>query len=50
MLIHVIADYGPGDLAFAEVVQRLKANLLDAEPMTNRLALAMLENSLPLPG
>lgn len=33
MLVHVIADYGPGDLAFAEVVQRLKANLPDAEPM-----------------
>jgi len=24
MLIHVIADYGPGDLAFAEVAQRIK--------------------------
>ena len=24
MLVHIIADYGHGDLAFAEVVQRLK--------------------------
>jgi hypothetical protein len=24
MLIHVIADYGPGDLAFTEVAQRIK--------------------------
>ena len=33
MLIHIIADYGPGDLAFAEVVQRIKFYLPDAEPM-----------------
>src|SRR3954469_14687649 len=34
MLVHVIADYGPtGDLAFAEVVQRLKRHLPDAEPV-----------------
>ncbi len=33
MLVHIIADYGPGDLAFAEVVQRLKLYLPDAEPM-----------------
>jgi hypothetical protein len=33
MLVHIIADYGPGDLAFAEVVQRLKCHLLDAEPV-----------------
>jgi len=33
MLVHIIADYGPGDLAFAEVVQRLKFYLPDAEPM-----------------
>ena len=31
MLIHVIADYGPGDLAFAEVAQRIKLCLPDAE-------------------
>ena len=31
MLVHVIADYGAGDLAFAEVVQRLKLHLPDAE-------------------
>jgi hypothetical protein len=31
MLVHVIADYGPGDLAFAEVAQRLKLLLPDAE-------------------
>jgi S-adenosyl-l-methionine hydroxide adenosyltransferase len=33
MLVHIIADYGHGDLAFAEVVQRLKAHLPDAEPV-----------------
>lgn len=33
MLVHIIADYGPGDLAFAEVVQRIKYYLPDAEPM-----------------
>ncbi|MFN3649595.1 MAG: S-adenosyl-l-methionine hydroxide adenosyltransferase family protein [Armatimonadota bacterium] len=33
MLVHVIADYGYGDLAFAEVVQRLKLALPDAEPV-----------------
>ncbi len=33
MLIHVIADYGPGDLAFAEVAQRIKLCLPDAEPL-----------------
>src|ERR687895_1143465 len=33
MLIHIIADYGHGDLAFAEVVQRIKLHLPDAEPV-----------------
>jgi hypothetical protein len=33
MLVHVIADYGPGDLAFAEVAQRIKVYLPDAEPL-----------------
>ena len=33
MLVHIIADYGPGDLAFAEVVQRIKLCLPDAEPV-----------------
>ena len=33
MLVHVIADYGQGDLAFAEVVQRVKLHLPDAEPV-----------------
>jgi len=33
MLIHLIADYGHGDLAFAEVVQRIKRHLPDAEVM-----------------
>ena len=33
MLIHVIADYGPGDLAFAEVAQRIRLCLPDAEPL-----------------
>ncbi|HBB30520.1 MAG TPA: hypothetical protein DDZ80_18365, partial [Cyanobacteria bacterium UBA8803] len=33
MLVHIIADYGFGDLAFAEVVQRIKLHLPDAEPI-----------------
>ena len=33
MLVHVVADYGAGDLAFAEVVQRIKLHLPDAEPV-----------------
>jgi hypothetical protein len=33
MLVHIIADYGQGDLAFAEVVQRIKLYLPDAEPV-----------------
>jgi hypothetical protein len=33
MLVHIIADYGTGDLAFAEVVQRIKIHLPDAEPV-----------------
>ncbi len=33
MLVHIIADYGAGDLAFAEVVQRIKIHLPDAEPV-----------------
>jgi hypothetical protein len=34
MLVHIIADYGPaGDLAFAEVVQRIRLHLPDAEPI-----------------
>jgi S-adenosylmethionine hydrolase len=33
MLVHIIADYGQGDLAFAEVVQRIKFYLPDAEPL-----------------
>jgi len=31
MLVHIIADYGFGDLAFAEVVQRIKLHLPDAQ-------------------
>ncbi len=31
MLVHVIADFGAGDLAFAEVAQRLKFELPEAE-------------------
>src|SRR5919199_1101748 len=33
MLVHIIADYGYGDLALAEVVQRVKLHLPDAEPV-----------------
>lgn len=33
MLVHIVADYGSGDLAFAEVVQRIKFYLPDAEPV-----------------
>ncbi|HYE76094.1 MAG TPA: hypothetical protein VEF04_22305, partial [Blastocatellia bacterium] len=31
MLVHIIADYGQGDLAFAEVAQRFKLYLPSAE-------------------
>ena len=31
MLVHVIADYGPGDLAYAEVRQRLALHLPGAD-------------------
>lgn len=33
MLVHIIADYGPGDLAFAEVIQRIRLHLPDADPL-----------------
>jgi hypothetical protein len=33
MVVHTTADYGPGDLACAEVVQRLTRYLPDAEPV-----------------
>jgi len=33
MLVHVVADYGPGDLGEGEVAQRLKLLLPDAEPL-----------------
>ena len=33
MLVHIVADYGQGDLAFAEVIQRIKLYLPDAEPV-----------------
>ena len=33
MLLHIIADYGHGDLAFAEVVQRIQLHLPDADPV-----------------
>ena len=33
MLLHIVADYGTGDLAFAEVVQRITLHLPDAEPV-----------------
>jgi hypothetical protein len=32
MLLHIIADYGNGDLAFSEVVQKILFYLPDAEP------------------
>jgi hypothetical protein len=38
MLVHIIADYGQGDLAFAEVVQRIKLHLPDAEPVLTPVA------------
>ena len=31
MLVHMVADYGHGDLAFAEVAQRIKLHLPDAD-------------------
>jgi hypothetical protein len=33
MLVHIIADYGEGDLAFSEVIQRIKIHLPDVEPV-----------------
>jgi hypothetical protein len=33
VLVHIIADYGTGDLAFDEVVQRIKLHLPDTEPV-----------------
>jgi hypothetical protein len=33
VLLHIVADYGHGDLAFAEVVQRIRTHLPDAEPV-----------------
>jgi len=33
VLVHIVADYGMGDLAFAEVVQRIKLHLPDMEPV-----------------
>lgn len=33
MLLHLIADFGPNDLAFAEVIQRFKLVLPEAEPV-----------------
>ena len=33
MLLHIIADYGHGDLAFAEVVQQFKLHLSAADPV-----------------
>ncbi len=33
MLVRVIADYDQSDLGFAEVVQRIKLHLPDAEPV-----------------
>jgi len=38
VLVHIIADYGQGDLAFAEVVQRIKFFLPDAEPVLTPVA------------
>ena len=38
MLFHVVADYGPGDLAFAEVAQRIKLHLPDADPLYTPVA------------
>src|SRR4051794_27078012 len=36
MLVPVIADFGQGDLAFAEVVRRIKSLRPDAEPGRDR--------------
>ena len=42
MLVHMLADYGHGDLAFAEVVQRMKLPLLDAAFRTVPLGLGSI--------
>ncbi|MDF0643961.1 MAG: hypothetical protein P0111_08010 [Nitrospira sp.] len=34
MLVHIVADYGMGDFAFAEVVQRTKVHPPDVEPLS----------------
>ena len=34
MLLHLVADFGPNDLAFAEVIQRLRIHLPDAHVVT----------------
>jgi len=33
VLVHIVTDYEAGALAFAEVVQRIKLHLPDAEPV-----------------
>jgi hypothetical protein len=33
VLVHIVADYGQGDLAFSEVTQRIRIYLPDAEPI-----------------
>ncbi|MBI3804136.1 MAG: SAM-dependent chlorinase/fluorinase [Nitrospirae bacterium] len=38
MLVHILADYGQGDLAFAEVVQRIKRALPDADVVLTPIA------------
>ena len=45
MLVHIIADYGMGDLAFAEVVQRIKVHLPDMEPVLTPVPAAMVEKA-----
>jgi hypothetical protein len=37
-LVHVVADYGPGDLAFAELLQRLELALGDVAVQPTRVA------------
>ena len=37
-LVHVVADYGPGDLAFAELMQRLGLVLPDLHLQHTRVA------------
>jgi hypothetical protein len=41
VLVHIVADYGHGDLAFSEVVLPMRIHLPDAEPGVARESLRL---------